>query len=146
MVVWALQTEPELAGQGLIFFQSEPPPEGVNWPARGLPPGPPCEWAFAPAVDLLLIVGEGAVGITAEGIFADNRSGHKRRTFDTAWWLREDGVNEERREDRHDESCGPGSFEDFGEGPPMERRRKHGHNSYEDFGESKYTEKRSRHS
>jgi len=144
MVTWALQTDVELAGQGLIFFQSEPPPEGVNWPARGLPPGPPCEWAFAPTTDLLLVVGEGAVGITAEGIFADNRSGHKRRTFDTAWWLREDLGDEERHEERNDDSYGPGPFEDFGEGPPMEKRSRHGRSSFEDFGEGPPTEKRSR--
>jgi len=144
MVVWALQTEPELAGQGLIFFQSEPPPEGVNWPARGLPPGPPCEWAFAPATDLLLVVGEGAVGITAEGIFADNRSGHKRRSFDTAWWLRDDFGEKERHEDRHEESHGQGSFEDFREGPPIEKRSRHGRSSYDDFGEGAPTERRSR--
>eukprot|EP00931_Biecheleriopsis_adriatica_P101490 TRINITY_DN76612_c0_g1_i1.p1 TRINITY_DN76612_c0_g1~~TRINITY_DN76612_c0_g1_i1.p1 ORF type:complete len:563 (-),score=113.66 TRINITY_DN76612_c0_g1_i1:105-1793(-) len=39
---------------------------------------PPAEWCFIPTSDLLLIVGEGLVGITSEGIFADNPQGHRR--------------------------------------------------------------------
>jgi len=34
----------------------------------------PAEWAFVPAADLLLLVGEGLVGITVEGVFADSGS------------------------------------------------------------------------
>merc|ERR1719242_2675384 len=40
------------------------------------------EWAFVPTVDLLLVVCEGAVGATAEGIFADSRPGHERMSFE----------------------------------------------------------------
>jgi len=47
--------------------------------ARGLEPGaPPAVWAFVPLADLLLAVGEGIVGLTTEGIFADNPAGHRR--------------------------------------------------------------------
>eukprot|EP00933_Yihiella_yeosuensis_P025623 TRINITY_DN19874_c0_g1_i1.p1 TRINITY_DN19874_c0_g1~~TRINITY_DN19874_c0_g1_i1.p1 ORF type:complete len:587 (-),score=158.48 TRINITY_DN19874_c0_g1_i1:137-1897(-) len=47
--------------------------------SRGLEPGaPPAEWAFIPMSDLLLVVGDGLVGLTAEGVFADNPPGHKR--------------------------------------------------------------------
>jgi len=50
--------------------------------ARSLEPGAsPAVWAFIPASDLLLVVGEGLVGITGEGVFADNRSGHKPVSF-----------------------------------------------------------------
>lgn len=41
-------------------------------------------WDFVPAADLLLILGEGTVGITAEGYFADNDEGHKRQRFEDA--------------------------------------------------------------
>lgn len=103
IAAWAQQSGEPVALQGLVLFRAEPPPEGVPWPARGLPPGPPCEWAFAPAADLLLLVGEGLVGVTAEGVFTDNRAGHERRSFDTAWWLRED-CKDEREEDKHEET------------------------------------------
>lgn len=50
--------------------------------SRGLDPEtPPCDWAFVPMADLLLTVGEGVVGITAEGVFADSVSGHQRFTL-----------------------------------------------------------------
>ena len=46
---------------------------------RGLEPGtPPATWAFIPMSDLLLVLGESLVGITAEGVFSDNPMGHKR--------------------------------------------------------------------
>jgi len=32
--------------------------------------------------DLLLVVGEGILGVTAEGVFADNLAGHQRFTLD----------------------------------------------------------------
>merc|ERR1712129_558753 len=43
----------------------------------------PAEWAFVPAADLFLIVGEGLVGITVEGAFVDGAS-VERLTFGTA--------------------------------------------------------------
>ena len=50
---------------------------------RGLEPDfPICEWAFVPMSDLLLTVAEGIVGITSEGIFADNFPGHQRFTVE----------------------------------------------------------------
>lgn len=46
---------------------------------RGLAPDtPPCEWAFVPASDLLLVCGEGLIGVSAEGTFADNVPHHQR--------------------------------------------------------------------
>lgn len=37
----------------------------------------PPEWAFVPAADILLIVGEGMIGITAEGVFRDGESSQR---------------------------------------------------------------------
>lgn len=49
---------------------------------RGLEPGFPVgEWAFVPLNDLLLVVGEGIVGMTAEGLFVDKPAGLKKFTF-----------------------------------------------------------------
>eukprot|EP00439_Symbiodinium_sp_Y106_P040281 s1832_g4.t3 len=42
----------------------------------------PAEWAFVPAADLLLVVGEGAVGVTVAGVSADGDG--KRLPFATA--------------------------------------------------------------
>lgn len=39
------------------------------------------EWSFVPASDLILVTGEGLVGITAEGVFADFPGGRRRLTF-----------------------------------------------------------------
>ncbi|CAE7667608.1 kidins220, partial [Symbiodinium necroappetens] len=45
----------------------------------------PEEWAFVPAADIFLVVGEGIVGITAEGLgAADAKPGHDRMTFSEA--------------------------------------------------------------
>lgn len=35
------------------------------------------EWCFVPAADLLLTVGDAIVGVTVEGVFADNKPGHE---------------------------------------------------------------------
>lgn len=43
----------------------------------------PAEWAFVPAADLLLIVGEGLIGVSLEGVFSMGRS-NKRLPFATA--------------------------------------------------------------
>lgn len=46
--------------------------------ARGLEPGTPlAEWAFIPASDLFLVVGEGIIGTTVEGVFGDTPIGRK---------------------------------------------------------------------
>jgi len=62
------------AARGLALFHAEP--DRIAGPLRCSEPL--AEWAFVPISDLLLVVGEGRVGITAEGIFADNPPGHKR--------------------------------------------------------------------
>eukprot|EP00931_Biecheleriopsis_adriatica_P040899 TRINITY_DN23425_c0_g1_i1.p1 TRINITY_DN23425_c0_g1~~TRINITY_DN23425_c0_g1_i1.p1 ORF type:complete len:110 (+),score=30.06 TRINITY_DN23425_c0_g1_i1:139-468(+) len=49
---------------------------------RGLEPcSKPAEWSFVPITDLFLAVGEGLVGITTEGIFADKSKGSKRKSL-----------------------------------------------------------------
>ena len=48
--------------------------------SRGLEPGrKPPVWSFVPVTDLLLVVGEGLVGVTTEGIFADKPRGTARQ-------------------------------------------------------------------
>merc|ERR1711862_807419 len=50
--------------------------------ARGLEPGfPSCEWSFIRVADLILVIGEGLVGSTVEGMFAANPQGHTRVPF-----------------------------------------------------------------
>lgn len=44
----------------------------------------PPEWAYIPVSDLLIVVGEGVVGMTAEGVFAENAPGHKHLGFEEA--------------------------------------------------------------
>mmetsp|Transcript_56577 Transcript_56577/g.134780 ORF Transcript_56577/g.134780 Transcript_56577/m.134780 type:complete len:628 (-) Transcript_56577:53-1936(-) len=48
------------------------------------PPPEPAEWGFVPASDIFLVVGDGIVGITSEGIFAENPPGHEKLTLDEA--------------------------------------------------------------
>lgn len=42
------------------------------------------DWAFIPASDVLLVVGEGIVGVTCEGVMADGPSVYRRETFEEA--------------------------------------------------------------
>mmetsp|Transcript_15397 Transcript_15397/g.35157 ORF Transcript_15397/g.35157 Transcript_15397/m.35157 type:complete len:632 (+) Transcript_15397:89-1984(+) len=44
----------------------------------------PAEWGYVPASDIFLVVGDGIVGLTCEGIFAENPPGHDRITLDEA--------------------------------------------------------------
>lgn len=44
----------------------------------------PAEWAYVPAADMLLTVGEGLVGVTIEGVFADGPASKQRLDFGTA--------------------------------------------------------------
>lgn len=37
----------------------------------------PAEWAFVPGSDLLLLIGEGLIGLTVEGAFAQKASGQR---------------------------------------------------------------------
>lgn len=65
------------AARPLSLFTAEATvsPEGAEVP-------PTDEWAFVPASDLLLVLAEGIVGITAEGLgAADAKPGHERMTF-----------------------------------------------------------------
>eukprot|EP00927_Polykrikos_kofoidii_P047604 TRINITY_DN41858_c0_g1_i1.p1 TRINITY_DN41858_c0_g1~~TRINITY_DN41858_c0_g1_i1.p1 ORF type:complete len:651 (+),score=136.23 TRINITY_DN41858_c0_g1_i1:215-2167(+) len=90
--------------QHLELFTSEP--TGRVYVARGIDMGDqPSQWAFVPAMDILLIVGEGIVGFTAEGIFADNVIGHEKMPFAEAMVseharVRRDGSKEGRSRSR----------------------------------------------
>ncbi|CAE7278019.1 unnamed protein product [Symbiodinium microadriaticum] len=71
-----------------LFKADAQTPQTFGWAGRskstrGLDPDlAPCEWAFVPMSDLLLVVGEGIVGITSEGIFSAHFPGHQRFTLD----------------------------------------------------------------
>eukprot|EP00929_Paragymnodinium_shiwhaense_P040717 TRINITY_DN21219_c0_g1_i5.p1 TRINITY_DN21219_c0_g1~~TRINITY_DN21219_c0_g1_i5.p1 ORF type:complete len:391 (-),score=96.19 TRINITY_DN21219_c0_g1_i5:246-1418(-) len=41
----------------------------------------PLEWAYVPATDILLVVGDPFVGVTAEGLSSENPVGHERWTW-----------------------------------------------------------------
>ena len=50
--------------------------------SRGLEPGRrPPDWSFVPVTDLMLVVGEGLVGITTEGVFAEKPRGTERQSL-----------------------------------------------------------------
>merc|ERR1719433_176630 len=74
VVDWAAKAE---CAPYLALFAAETP--GVTGPGRG-------SWAFVPANDLLLVVGEGSVGFTSEGIVADNPLLYKRQPFSTTFY------------------------------------------------------------
>mmetsp|Transcript_49963 Transcript_49963/g.139982 ORF Transcript_49963/g.139982 Transcript_49963/m.139982 type:complete len:639 (-) Transcript_49963:3-1919(-) len=72
VVSWAGDSEP-----GLRLFMADH--QNLQ---RGLAPtAPPAQWCFIPMSDLLLTVGSGLVGFTAEGVFAANRRGHERKSL-----------------------------------------------------------------
>lgn len=57
---------------------------------RGLEPmATPAEWSFVPVTDLFLVVGEGLVGITTEGIFAEKLKGQGRSSLRDCYKKRE---------------------------------------------------------
>mmetsp|Transcript_120636 Transcript_120636/g.341753 ORF Transcript_120636/g.341753 Transcript_120636/m.341753 type:complete len:690 (-) Transcript_120636:15-2084(-) len=56
------------------------------------------EWAFCPATDLLLLIGEGVVGVTVEGIFV-NTLGHDTQSFADA--LAQFGKPRDKKERTH---------------------------------------------
>lgn len=107
------------AERGLGLFKADhQTPETFGWDgkveaqtaaSRGLEPGtPPADWAFVPVMDLLLILAEGLIGITAEGVFADSPTGHKRIPFALCYKKRgqdqrKDTRRRDRRDDRRDE-------------------------------------------
>lgn len=72
VAAWARTPEVN-AERHLQLLTSEPPAPGS---AQA-----PDEWGFVPAADVLLIVGEGIFGITAEGLMADSKPGQDRMTW-----------------------------------------------------------------
>jgi len=59
---------------------------------RGLEPGlPPADWSFIPVSDIFLVVGEGMVGITTEGIFSDKAKGQPRTRLKDCYKKRTNG-------------------------------------------------------
>lgn len=57
---------------------------------RGLEPSKnPPDWSFVPVTDLFLVVGEGLVGITTEGIFAEKPKGQGRSSLKECYKKRE---------------------------------------------------------
>lgn len=77
VAAWAEQTGAE---DHLKLFRAEMPGP-ADAPREHIPGLPGAEWAFVPASDLLLTVGEGIVGVTAEGIAADSMPGYRRESF-----------------------------------------------------------------
>merc|ERR1712139_65212 len=55
------------------------------------------DWSFVPDSDLILVTGEGLVGITAEGVFVDSASGGRRLTFEECF-KRPGGKNRKKEE------------------------------------------------
>ncbi|CAE7599810.1 kidins220 [Symbiodinium sp. CCMP2592] len=61
----------------------------------------PEEWAFVPAADIFLVVGEGIVGITAEGLgAADAKPGHDRMTYSEAMQDKKQKSKDDEDEDK----------------------------------------------
>merc|ERR1712242_135274 len=78
-VKWAEENE---AGGLLQLFRAEP--SGRIDPTNGIHPlGHEAEWAFVPAADLLLVVGQGMLGINCQGIVGtDGLKGYDQETFE----------------------------------------------------------------
>lgn len=90
-----VQTE-EQGPRFLSLFTAEPPqaPDGTEAPQVD-------QWAFIPASDLLLVVGEGIVGISAEGFgAADAKPGHERMSFDEAMAGKKEKVKEVENDEK----------------------------------------------
>lgn len=70
----------------LEFFTAEPRPPAASAAEALLSSKQEeaAEWAFVPAADILLLVGEGAMGITGEGYLANGGPGHEQMTFEEA--------------------------------------------------------------
>eukprot|EP00440_Ansanella_granifera_P026430 gb/GFBE01028712.1/.p1 GENE.gb/GFBE01028712.1/~~gb/GFBE01028712.1/.p1 ORF type:complete len:410 (+),score=72.66 gb/GFBE01028712.1/:1-1230(+) len=70
---------------------------------------PTDEWAFAPVVDVLLVVAEGIVGVNSEGLgAADAKPGHERMTFAEAMEDKKQRSkeDEEKKKDRDKDKDG----------------------------------------
>lgn len=88
VVQWATGGETERC---LALFRAETYATGA--PPRGLDAdAAQAQWAFVPASELFLIVGEGILGIAAEGIFADNFPGHQRFSLEEFYEKMELGI------------------------------------------------------
>jgi len=96
---WAM-ADAELS-RPLELFRAEP--AGRTFVARGIEPSnddQPLQWAFVPATDLFLVIGEGMVGLTAEGMFSENVLGHERLTFQEVMEGLERKPRKEKKEER----------------------------------------------
>lgn len=72
------------AERHLQLFTGEPSGRAGLLRGAGDASDKPDEWAYVPAVDIFLVICEGTFGITAEGVFSDNRPGHERYSFEEA--------------------------------------------------------------
>jgi len=106
----------------LELFAAEP--GGRADPAKGIDPGGhAAEWSFVPAADLLLVVGEGIVGITAEGVFADTELGYGRLSFAAAVLRVGEEAKEAEKAAAEKERRGSGADAKDGRGGRRERSR-----------------------
>jgi len=94
LTAWARTPEVDLE-RHLQLFTAEPGAEAN---------GKQDEWAYVPAADLLLVVGEGLVGITSEGLLAKNPPGHERMSWVEAqkdkWAEREKDRSKKEKKNR----------------------------------------------
>lgn len=80
IVEWAREQELE---RSLRLFGAEP--SGRMDPGGAIhPQGEGADWAFLPATDLFLVLGEGIVAVTVEGITAKGPLGFKQETWEEA--------------------------------------------------------------
>lgn len=80
---WVGDDPADMTSQVLQLFRAEPHGRAASVLERSNG-NVPAEWAFIPAVDLLLVVGEGIVGVTCEGVMADGPIGYRRETYEEA--------------------------------------------------------------
>jgi len=99
------------------LFTAEPPAPGTEGAG-----GPPDEWAFVPAADMLLVVGENLLGITAEGLLVDAKPGHERIT----WAEVLEGKHEKRGRKDKKENRSRSRDKDGGKGEKKEKKSKDG--------------------
>lgn len=81
VVEWARQTDAE---RHLSLFTAELSNHAGKGQQDVDPNSCRADWAFVPAMDLFLVIGEGIVGVTAEGLFV-NTLGHETQTFANAF-------------------------------------------------------------
>eukprot|EP00929_Paragymnodinium_shiwhaense_P075073 TRINITY_DN38390_c0_g1_i1.p1 TRINITY_DN38390_c0_g1~~TRINITY_DN38390_c0_g1_i1.p1 ORF type:complete len:651 (-),score=170.69 TRINITY_DN38390_c0_g1_i1:49-2001(-) len=81
---WAERGSSDAAGRGLSLFKADhQTSKTFGWEnkegASSEVPAEKSDWAFLPLADLFLVVGDGLVGLTSEGLFAESPASHKRR-------------------------------------------------------------------